>query len=207
MDKKISVRKIIVLSIYALFILLIIIGVVKILTKNKPKNVQVVDSIDNYGYTLNDNATSYYKQTFNELSNLLSNESIDEKSYAQLVSKLFISDLYTLDNKLNKNDIGGIEFVYKDFVDDFSSYSKSTIYKYVENNMYNDRTQDLPVVTNVIINSVNNDDFKYNDKVFENSYYIDLTLEYETDLGYPTNINLVLVKNNNKIEVAKMETK
>ncbi len=207
MDKKISVRKIVIFSIYILFILLIIIGIVKILTKDKPKNVQVVDSIDNYGYTLNDNATSYYKQTFNELSDLLSNESIDEKSYAQLVSKLFISDLYTLDNKLNKNDIGGMQFVYKDFVDDFSSYSKSTIYKYVENNMYNDRTQDLPVVTNVIINSVNNDDFKYNDKVFENSYYIDLTLEYETDLGYPTNINLVLVKNNNKIEVAKMETK
>ena len=207
MDKKISVRKIVIFSIYILFILLIIIGIVKILTKDKPKNVQVVDSIDNYGYTLNDNATSYYKQTFNELSNLLSNESIDEKSYAQLVSKLFISDLYTLDNKLNKNDIGGMQFVYKDFVDDFSSYSKSTIYKYVENNMYNDRTQDLPVVTNVIINSVNNDDFKYNDKFFENSYYIDLTLEYETDLGYPTNINLVLVKNNNKIEVAKMETK
>ena len=207
MDKKISVRKIVIFSIYILFILLIIIGIVKILTKDKPKNVQVVDSIDNYGYTLNDNATSYYKQTFNELSDLLSNESIDEKSYAQLVSKLFISDLYTLDNKLNKNDIGGMQFVYKDFVDDFSSYSKSTIYKYVENNMYNDRTQDLPVVTNVIINSVNNDDFKYNDKFFENSYYIDLTLEYETDLGYPTNINLVLVKNNNKIEVAKMETK
>lgn len=207
MDKKISVRKIVIFSIYILFILLIIIGIVKILTKDKPKNVQVVDSIDNYGYTLNDNATSYYKQTFNELSDLLSNESIDEKSYAQLVSKLFISDLYTLDNKLNKNDIGGMQFVYKDFVDDFSSYSKSTIYKYVENNMYNDRTQDLPVVTNIIINSVNNDDFKYNDKVFENSYYIDLTLEYETDLGYPTNINLVLVKNNNKIEVAKMETK
>ena len=208
MGKKISIRKIVVFSIYVIFILLIIIGIVRVFFMGKKTlDVQVIDTIDNYNYTLNNNATKYYKNNFEELSIILSNENIDENSYAKLVSKLFISDLYTLNNKLNKNDIGGTQFVYSDFVDDFSSYAKTTIYNNVENNMYNDRKQDLPIVTDIIINSVTNDSFKYGDKIFENSYYIDLEITYESDLGYPTNISLVLVENNNKIEVAKMETR
>lgn len=206
--RKISIRKIAVFAIYILFIILLVIGIVKILFLGKKTiNVEVVDKIDNYNYTLNSNATDYYKGLFNELSNLLKNGDFDEKSYAELVSKLFITDVYTLDNKLNKNDIGGTEYVYSNFKDDFNMIAQSTIYKNIKNNMYNDRVQDLPIVKEVIINSIDNDDFEYEKNVFENAYYVDVSVNYESDLGYPTNISLVIIKNNDKLEVAKMEAK
>ena len=206
--RKISIRKIAVFAIYILFIILLVIGIVKILFLGKKTiNVEVVDKIDNYNYTLNSNATDYYKGLFNELSNLLKNDNFDEKSYAELVSKLFITDVYTLDNKLNKNDIGGTEYVYSNFKDDFNMIAQSTIYKNIKNNMYNDRVQDLPIVKEVIINSIDNDDFEYEKNVFENAYYVDVSVNYESDLGYPTNISLVIIKNNDKLEVAKMEAK
>lgn len=206
--RKISIRKIAVFAIYILFIILLVIGIVKILFLGKKTiNVEVVDKIDNYNYTLNSNATDYYKGLFNELSNLLKNDDFDEKSYAELVSKLFITDVYTLDNKLNKNDIGGTEYVYSNFKDDFNMIAQSTIYKNIKNNMYNDRVQDLPIVKEVIINSIDNDDFEYEKNLFENAYYVDVSVNYESDLGYPTNISLVIIKNNDKLEVAKMEAK
>lgn len=206
--RKISIRKIAVFAIYILFIILLVIGIVKILFLGKKTiNVEVVDKIDNYNYTLNSNATDYYKGLFNELSNLLKNDDFDEKSYTELVSKLFITDVYTLDNKLNKNDIGGTEYVYSNFKDDFNMIAQSTIYKNIKNNMYNDRVQDLPIVKEVIINSIDNDDFEYEKNVFENAYYVDVSVNYESDLGYPTNISLVIIKNNDKLEVAKMEAK
>ena len=206
--RKISIRKIAVFAIYILFIILLVIGIVKILFLGKKTiNVEVVDKIDNYNYTLNSNATDYYKGLFNEPSNLLKNDNFDEKSYAELVSKLFITDVYTLDNKLNKNDIGGTEYVYSNFKDDFNMIAQSTIYKNIKNNMYNDRVQDLPIVKEVIINSIDNDDFEYEKNVFENAYYVDVSVNYESDLGYPTNISLVIIKNNDKLEVAKMEAK
>ena len=114
---------------------------------------------------------------------------------------------YSLDNKLNKNDIGGTQFVYADFVDDFNSIAQSTIYKSVENNMYGDRKQELPIVNEVIIDSIETKNFKYNDKIINDAYYVSLTVNYNKDLGYPKNIDLVLIKNNDKVEVVKMQTK
>ena len=107
----------------------------------------------------------------------------------------------------NKNDIGGTQFVYADFVDDFNSIAQSTIYKSVENNMYGDRKQELPIVNEVIIDSIETKNFKYNDKIINDAYYVSLTVNYNKDLGYPKNIDLVLIKNNDKVEVVKMQTK
>ena len=73
--------------------------------------------------------------------------------------------------------------------------------------MYNDRNQELPIVKKVEINSIDISTFVYNEKTFENSYYINVTINYEVDLGYASNVDLVIVKNNNKLEIVKMETK
>ena len=41
-----------------------------------------------------------YKTYFKELSKVLNEKTIDYTEYAKLISKLFVIDLYTLDNKL-----------------------------------------------------------------------------------------------------------
>ena len=172
-------------------------------TPGNVKKVQTIDNIDTFDYTLNDNATKYYKTLFNELKKILSSEPVDEKEYAQKVSQLFISDLFTLDNKLTSSDIGGLEYVYKDFRDDFISFAQTGMYASVKSNVYGDRKQELPEVTEVSITEVKNDAFKIKDKTIDNAYYITAEIKYSKDLGYPKKYSLVLVKNDKKIEVVK----
>ena len=64
-------------------------------------------------------------------------------SLTALISKLFVIDFYSLNSALNKNDIGGKEFVYRNYQEDFSKLAKETIYKYVENNIYGKRNQEF----------------------------------------------------------------
>ena len=172
-------------------------------TPGNVKKVQTIDNIDTFDYTLNDNATKYYKTLFNELKKILSSEPVDEKEYAQKVSQLFISDLFTLDNKLTSSDIGGLEYVYKDFRDDFISFAQTGMYPSVKSNVYGDRKQELPEVTEVSITEVKNDAFKIKEKTIDNAYYITAEIKYSKDLGYPKKYSLVLVKNDKKIEVVK----
>ena len=75
------------------------------------KEIEVIDTIDNFDYALNDNETEYYNSVFNELKDLLSND-YENKDYAVLVGKLFLIDFYDLNNKVMKSDVGGTQFVY-----------------------------------------------------------------------------------------------
>ena len=52
------------------------------------------------------------KENFKELDKILSEETINYEKYAQVLSKLFIIDLYTIDNKKNMYDVGSLEYVY-----------------------------------------------------------------------------------------------
>src|SRR5574344_1475824 len=73
---------------------------------SKNANKKQIDSIEYYGYTLTKSDTDIYKTTFKELTKVLNEKPIDNTLYAKLISKLFIIDLYTLDNKLSSTDIG-----------------------------------------------------------------------------------------------------
>ncbi|MNF18054.1 hypothetical protein D3C80_2219280 [compost metagenome] len=47
--------------------------------------------------------------------------------------------------------------------------------------------------------------FTYGSKKDSKAYAVSYELTYEKDMGYPTKINLILIHNNNKLEIAKME--
>lgn len=207
--KRVKFKKILIL----LFVLILIIfvsvfGIKKLTTKKEvvTKEVEVIDSINNFDYHLNDNETKYYNELFTSLKELLNNEGYDEKEYAILVSKLFLADFYDLDSKVMKSDVGGIQFVYSNYRNDFTLGAVDSIYKFVESNVYGDRKQKLPVVKNVELVNVSNDSFEYLDEVDENAYYLDMKIDYEKDLGYPTLVSLVLIHNGDKLEIAMMDS-
>ena len=103
-----------------LVILIVIVSVIFVYSKffktnstNEPVNtIKVTNSIDKYGYTLEDRDTALFKEKFEELKTLLSNEDYDKEEYVKLISQLFIIDLYTIDNKISRYDVGGMEYVY-----------------------------------------------------------------------------------------------
>lgn len=207
--KRVKFKKILILLfVLILIIFVLVFGIKKLTTKKEvvTKEVEVIDSINNFDYHLNDNETKYYNELFTSLKELLNNEGYDEKEYAILVSKLFLADFYDLDSKVMKSDVGGIQFVYSNYRNDFTLGAVDSIYKFVESNVYGDRKQKLPVVKNVELVNVSNDSFEYLDEVDENAYYLDMKIDYEKDLGYPTLVSLVLIHNGDKLEIAMMDS-
>ena len=201
-----------------LFVLLIAGGLVfmalKITKKSEPKKTEkkVVDKIDNFDYVVAETDTKLFKDEFKKLKKILSADEVDNKKYAASVAKLFVIDFYTLDNKLSKNDVGGVQFVYNNYKKTFIDKSRDEFYKYVKSNLDNDRKQELPEVKTITVNSnepvsagseISGDEFRQ----INEAYKISLSWTYEKDLGYQTSATLIVVKDNDKFAVAKLSDK
>lgn len=155
-----------------------------------------------YGYTLDDNDISLYKESFGELENILNAQEIDYSRYAELLSKLYIIDFYTLSNKISSTDIGALEFIHPDIVDNFKLNAKNTIYKSVKVNFNGKRIQELPEVNSVSIENIDNAKYMY-DKTEYDAYKIKCSWTYLKDLGYETEANLTIIKDGSKLYVVE----
>ncbi|MBE6154293.1 MAG: hypothetical protein E7163_01785 [Firmicutes bacterium] len=200
--------KIWLILIVVLLVLVIIIGIISLFLKPKENqevnSTNVLTSIEKYKYTLDDRDTKYMKDTFIELENILNSEEINYNDYAQVLSKLFVIDFYTLNNKINKYDIGGLEYILTDKVDMFKNKAMDTIYKDIIDNTYKDRIQELPEITEVKVIDFNVSKININDAQ-EDCYEITLEYKYKKDLGYDSKGIVYIIKNGDKLEIAKYE--
>ena len=175
-----------------------------IATREKKDDKPIVtnkDTINGYDYTLKSNATKLYEDEFKALkANLEGDINYDE--YAVSVAKLFVIDLYTINNKINKYDTGGASFVYPDGRDNYKLNVQDTIYKYVEDNTNGKRTQNLPEVSSVIVKDSKKDTYKIGDNSFE-AYKINLEWSYVQDLGYDKTGEIILIKKDRNIYVVE----
>ena len=167
--------------------------------------VKIMNKIEGYEYTLDERDTELFKEKFNELKSLLESENFSEEEYVNLVSELFIIDLYTIDNKISKYDVGGLEYVYEPAKDSFKSTVMDTIYKTVINNIGDKREQSLPVVSNITVNSVTPSTYVMPDESEASAYTVNISWEYETSLGYDNSGTIELVKNDNRIDVVSFK--
>ena len=190
--------------------------------KKKKVNVKVVDSIEKYGYSINDRDTEYYKKEFAKLKKLLNSKNIDEKEYATEVARLFVIDLYTMSSKVNKYDVGGREYFYNTKVDMYDLKVMDTIYNTMKDDTYGDRKQELPEITEVETESVKESTYRFIETVtvdpttgqkscregFEISkndnnkcvkdvdkvYVVELLMNYKEDLDYDIEASVVVAK-------------
>lgn len=166
---------------------------------------EVIDKIDNFDYELSDQKSDYYNGLFNSLKDLLNQDDYENKDYAVLIGRLFLADFYDLNSKVMKSDIGGTQFVYSSYRTDFEKGALDTVYKSVESNVYGDRKQELPIIESVENTDLELKLFEYNGDIDYDAYYLTMKVSYVKDLGYPTDILLVLIHNGDKLEIAKME--
>ena len=157
---------------------------------NEPVVKNLVE-IEGYPYSLKSNACKLYKDEFNILKDKLENK-YNEEEYIKSISKLYIIDLYSLKNKLNKYDIN-VDFIYPDIVSNYRLNIENTLYKYLENNSDGNRNQELPVVSNVIIDEILDEKYSLN-KENVPCKKVKVTIEYENDLGYDKSGTITLVK-------------
>lgn len=198
----------ILLIVIIILIIVIIAAIVafKFLKGSEPAEpVKVVDRIDNFDYTLDDRDTELMKNTYNELKTVLSSDEIDYEKYAEILSKLFVIDLFTMDNKVNRYDVGSTEYVYPDSVDNFKTNVEDTIYKSMENNSDGKRKQDLPEVSSIDNTSVETSTFTIGEEEHE-SFVVNINWSYVSDLGYDDNAIITLIELNEKLYVVEYVT-
>lgn len=207
-NKKINKNRLFYFSVIVIAVIIIAVTSVKIVFDffvTDSREVQTKKELENlelYGYTLDDLDTPLYKTYFNELKDILSKEELNWEDYAGGLTKLFVTDFYSLSNKITSSDIGGVEFIHHDMLDNFVMHAGDTIYNHVKNNVYGDRTQELPTVSNVTITEVVSESYTYNGNNYE-SYKVSATWEYEKDLGYDNSGTFYLIKDNNKLNVVQ----
>ena len=192
-----------------LFIFCFIVFVSPILFKlfidfNKKKKKKELSSFEYYGYKLTSTDTDVFKNAYDELSIVLNQEIVDYEEYAKSISKLFVIDVFTLENKVSSTDIGGLEFVHKDLRDNFKDNLGSTLYNSVLSNINGKRVQKLPKVSNVSVDSITKDKYEYYDVEYD-SYVIKCGITYEVDLGYQSSITLTLIRVDNMLYIVKGE--
>ena len=170
--------------------------------KKEVEKINVVDSIDEYGYTLDDRDSKLMKEIYEELKNILIKDEINYEEYAKIISKLFVIDLFTMNNKINKYDVGSTEYVYTENVDNFKLNVEDTIYKSIINNSNGKRKQELPCVSSVNIESITEEEFEMNENMVD-AYVIKINWKYEKDLGYDDYATIKLIKEDNKLYVVE----
>lgn len=190
MKKKIVLFILIIIFIYSLG------GIIYIQYTKEDKSpiITEIDTIEEYQYTLNSNASEYYKQEFEILKENLK-ENQNEEEYIKSISKLYIIDLYTLDTKINKYDIS-TEFIYPEIIENYKLNLQDTLYKYLEDKTLNERTQELPIVTNVNIEKIEDSTYLLNNEKIS-CKKVSLNWTYEKDLGYETSGTITLIKQDN----------
>lgn len=165
-----------------------------LLVRSKDKTVK-------FDYTLDKDNTNLMKENFKELKDILANDNINYEDYAKTLAKLFIIDLYTIDNKKSMYDVGSLEYVYDK--ENFKTRCQNTLYKGL-NDKSTRKNNEYPIVESINIDSFENDEFTYNDNKYE-SYEITLSWDYKKDLGYDKKGKVTIIKIEDKLYVVSYE--
>ena len=174
---------------------------------NEVKEAKIVSKIDKYGYSLKEDKPKAYKDMFKELEEILNKDKVDEEAYVKKISEMFIYDFYSLDDKDAKTDIGGVDFIYKETLENFLQNAQNTYYKYVESNIYNNRKQKLPIVKDIEITNLEQKPFAYGEKTDEKAYEVSIKWDY-TDTAFSTyqkDAKLIFIHDDIKLSLVELQ--
>lgn len=161
-------------------------------------------TLDLYGYSLKERDTALFKSNFKDLEKVLNENPINYEEYAKLLSKLFIIDLFTLNNKVTGTDIGGLDYVHKSLRENFKENMGNTLYKNVKNNLDGKRKQTLPEVATIEATDVFETKYTYK-KTEYTAYLVTLKWTYTKENNYEKSIKLTLIKDKDLLYVVKGE--
>ena len=160
--------------------------------KNKDEGIENI----NNKYILYKRDSSLYKENFEKLRTILETSPVDNKEYAEIIVKLFVIDFYTLDNKNDNTDIGGLQYVHSNLKDNLVLNASSTMYKYIKT------TKELPKVKSITSVDTRETTYKINDKDYS-AYAITINWEYDKDLGYEKQGTFIVVNDNGNLSIVE----
>jgi flagellar basal body-associated protein FliL len=196
--KKKKILKVILIIFISLIVVAgVAFGVYKFVLKKEPGKtaveIKLLDSLEEYGYSLSDKDSDLMKDEYNILKDLLNSDTFSREEYAKQVAKIFVIDLYTISTKVNKLDIGGSEYYYLDKVSMYEKKVMDTLYSNLLDNTYGDRKQALPEVKSVEIVSTEETKYKIGEEE-KSAFLVKLKWTYVKDMGYDAEGSVVLCK-------------
>ena len=196
-EKTKSKKKILIISLVVILIAVIAVGVgILVTNKDEKKSIVEVKELDNlgdYNYKLTDRDSKYFKSEFEELKKIVNSKEIDEEKYVTQVARMFVIDLYTMSTKVNKYDIGGLEYYHNTKKDMYEQKVMDTLYSTLLDDTYGDRTQALPEVKSVETMSTEKIKYSLGETVVD-GYLVKLKMTYVSNMGYDTEASLVICK-------------
>lgn len=160
--------------------------------KNKDEGIENI----NNKYILYKRDSNLYKENFEKLRTILETSPVDNKEYAETIVKLFVIDFYTLDNKDENTDIGGLQYVHSNLKDNLVLNASSTMYKYIKT------TKELPRVKSITSVDTKETTYKISDKDYS-AYAITINWEYDKDLGYEKQGTFIVVNDNGDLSIVE----
>lgn len=160
--------------------------------KNKDEGIENI----NNKYILYKRDSNLYKENFEKLRTILETSPVDNKEYAETIVKLFVIDFYTLDNKNENTDIGGLQYVHSNLKDNLVLNASSTMYKYIKT------TKELPRVKSITSVDTKETTYKISDKDYS-AYAITINWEYDKDLGYEKQGTFIVVNDNGDLSIVE----
>lgn len=160
--------------------------------KNKDEGIENI----NNKYILYKRDSNLYKENFEKLRTILETSPVDNKEYAETIVKLFVIDFYTLDNKDENTDIGGLQYVHSNLKDNLVLNASSTMYKYIKT------TKELPRVKSITSVDTKETTYKISDKDYS-AYAITINWEYDKDLGYEKQGTFIVVNDNEDLSIVE----
>lgn len=160
--------------------------------KNKDEGIENI----NNKYILYKRDSNLYKENFEKLRTILETSPVDNKEYAETIVKLFVIDFYTLDNKDENTDIGGLQYVHSNLKDNLVLNASSTMYKYIKT------TKELPRVKSITSVDTKETSYKISDKDYS-AYAITINWEYDKDLGYEKQGTFIVVNDNGDLSIVE----
>lgn len=173
------------IAIYAIFVAI----------PSKNNKDEGIENINNK-YILYKRDSSLYKENFEKLRTILETSPVDNKEYAETIVKLFVIDFYTLDNKDDNTDIGGLQYVHSNLKDNLVLNASSTMYKYIKT------TKELPKVKSITSVDTRETTYKINDKDYS-AYAITINWEYDKNLGYEKQSTFIVVNDNGNLSIVE----
>lgn len=173
-------------------------------TPSTTKKAANEDVIKGYDYTIKKTDSKLKKEKFKELKKILSLKEINYDDYASKLAEIFAVDVYDLDSKFSKYDVGGLEYVITDKKEEFKLLLQDTLYSNVKDNNDNDRKQELPKVVKATKEDLENGTYNYQEEEYD-SYDVKIKIDYDKDLGYDNNVLIKMIKKENKLYIVVVE--
>lgn len=189
-----KIKKIIRIIMLVVIALIAIYAIFVAIPSKKSKD-EGIENINNK-YILYKRDSSLYKENFEKLRTILEISPVDNKKYAETIVKLFVIDFYTLDNKNENTDIGGLQYVHSNLKDNLVLNASSTMYKYIKT------TKELPKVKSITSVDTRETTYKINDKDYS-AYAITINWEYDKDLGYEKQGTFIVVNDNGNLSIVE----